>query len=102
MTASRINAVISTHPGCGRRDPGSGPGLEPLTVDLSACAILAGGRATRFEGRDKGALGVAGRTILDRQLAQLSQIPRDLLIVGGVVPPPPIPGVRYVADRMPG
>jgi molybdopterin-guanine dinucleotide biosynthesis protein A len=73
-----------------------------LNVELSSCAILAGGRATRFEGRDKGALVVAGRTILDRQLAQLSQITRDLLIVGGVVPSPPIPGVRYVADRMPG
>jgi molybdopterin-guanine dinucleotide biosynthesis protein A len=99
MTASRINAVISTQPG-GYRDFDVGFGL--LTVELSSCAILAGGRATRFDGRDKGALVVAGRTILDRQIAELSQITRDLLIVGGEVPAAPLADVRYVADLVPG
>ena len=49
---------------------------------LSA-AILAGGQATRFGGRDKGALLVDGRAILDRQITELAPLTTDLLIVGG-------------------
>jgi molybdopterin-guanine dinucleotide biosynthesis protein A len=45
-------------------------------------AILAGGLATRFGGRDKGALLVDGRTILDRQIAEFSALTDDLMIVG--------------------
>ena len=67
-----------------------------------SAAILAGGRATRFDGHDKSALVVAGWTILDRQIAELSQLTTDLLIVGGdsraAVPTP----VRRVADHLPG
>ena len=37
-------------------------------------AILAGGQATRFGGRDKSALLVDGRSILDRQLAALAPL----------------------------
>ena len=73
-----------------------------MNAELSSCAILAGGRATRFDGRDKGALVVAGQTILERQIAELSQITRDLLIVGGETPAAPLAGVRYVADLVPG
>jgi molybdopterin-guanine dinucleotide biosynthesis protein A len=47
-----------------------------------SAAILAGGRATRFGGRDKSALVVGGATILDRQLATLGTVSDDLLIVG--------------------
>ena len=46
-------------------------------------AILAGGRATRFDGRDKSALVVGGRTILDRQLEAFRALTDDILIVGG-------------------
>ena len=49
---------------------------------MYSAAILAGGRATRFGGRDKGALLVEGRTIRDRQLAALLAITDDLLLVG--------------------
>jgi molybdenum cofactor guanylyltransferase len=49
---------------------------------MASAAILAGGRATRFAGRDKSALIVEGRTILDRQLSELSLITDDVLIVG--------------------
>jgi molybdopterin-guanine dinucleotide biosynthesis protein A len=49
-------------------------------------AILAGGRATRYGGRDKSTLLVDGRTILDRQLAELSSLTDDILIVGVRVP----------------
>jgi molybdenum cofactor guanylyltransferase len=45
-------------------------------------AILAGGRATRFGGRDKSTLVVDGRSILDRQLAELSSLTDDVMIVG--------------------
>jgi molybdopterin-guanine dinucleotide biosynthesis protein A len=45
-------------------------------------AILAGGQATRFGGRDKSMLLVDGRTIRDRQVAELSSLTDDILIVG--------------------
>ena len=45
-------------------------------------AILAGGRATRFGGRDKSTLVVGGRPILERQIAELGQLSDDLLLVG--------------------
>jgi molybdenum cofactor guanylyltransferase len=48
-----------------------------------SAAILAGGQATRFGGRDKSALPVDGRSILDRQLAELSSVTDDVMIVGG-------------------
>ena len=48
-----------------------------------SAAILAGGQATRFGGRDKSALLVEGRAILDRQIAALAPLTDDLLIVGG-------------------
>jgi molybdopterin-guanine dinucleotide biosynthesis protein A len=49
---------------------------------MESAAILAGGRATRFGGRDKGALLVGGQTILERQVAELSLVTNDILIVG--------------------
>jgi molybdopterin-guanine dinucleotide biosynthesis protein A len=48
-----------------------------------SAAILAGGRATRFGGRDKGALVVDGDAIRTRQLAALSQVADDIMIIGG-------------------
>jgi molybdopterin-guanine dinucleotide biosynthesis protein A len=74
-------------------------------------AILAGGRATRFGGRDKGALVVGGQTILQRQLAALAQVTGDILIVGAhggpgattaAVDPPGGVTPRIVADVVPG
>src|SRR5258708_12490849 len=59
-------------------------------------AILAGGRATRFEGRDKSALTIEGRTILDRQVESLAPLTRDILIVGRATHP----GARTIADRV--
>lgn len=64
-------------------------------------AILAGGRASRFGGRDKSALLVEGRTILDRQMTALATITADVLIITSdrsVVPPP---GARAIPDRLP-
>lgn len=50
---------------------------------MPSAAILAGGTASRFGGRDKSALVVGGRTILERQVAELSRAADDLMIVGG-------------------
>lgn len=74
-------------------------------------AILAGGRARRFAGRDKSALVVDGRLILNRQLDELAPVAGDIVVVrGGDAPGEtgPLAGgartgatVRVVADRVP-
>jgi len=87
---------------------------------MNSVAILLGGQATRFGGRDKSALVVDGRTILERQLAALSSLSDDILLVGsGVVArgfhpstasgrPERIEGqpsensIRAIADLIPG
>ena len=69
---------------------------------MASAAVLAGGAATRFGGRDKGALVLAGRTILDRQLAALSPLTDDIMLVGRAGAEPALPGVRPVADRVSG
>jgi molybdenum cofactor guanylyltransferase len=51
---------------------------------MRSAAILAGGLATRFGGRDKSALVVDGRSILERQIAELSPLVDDLMIVAGI------------------
>ena len=70
-------------------------------------AILAGGRSRRYGGRDKGALVVDGRSIRDRQIAELATIADDIIIVGwsGQLRQGSGPGrtqVRTVADRVAG
>ena len=78
-----------------------------MSEPTRSAAILCGGRATRFGGRDKSALLVDGRTILDRQIAALSTLTTDLLIVGGVdvargAPhSPPMAAPRVVHDIVP-
>ena len=71
-----------------------------------SAAILAGGLASRFGGTDKGALLVDGRTIFDRQVAELSSLTDDVLVVratdaarDGVTQGI---GPRVVADLVPG
>lgn len=66
---------------------------------MPSAAILVGGRARRFDGRDKGALVIGGRSIIERQLAELTQLTDDILVVGG--PAPPQAPVRVVPDRVP-
>ena len=69
---------------------------------MHSAAILAGGRASRFGGRDKSALIVDGRPILERQIAELAQITSDILMVGGDPSARAIGRARYVADHVPG
>ena len=66
---------------------------------MQSAAILAGGQATRFGGRDKSALTVEGRTILERQVAELLPLTSDLLIVGERTHHS---AARTVADVVPG
>jgi molybdopterin-guanine dinucleotide biosynthesis protein A len=53
-------------------------------------------------GRDKSALRVGGRSILDRQLRELVQVTGDVMIVGGHPPPDAIGTTRLLADHVPG
>jgi molybdopterin-guanine dinucleotide biosynthesis protein A len=67
-----------------------------------SAAILAGGRATRFDGRDKSALVIGGRTILERQIEVLLEVAGDLMIVGGPHRPDLPAVIRQVPDSVPG
>ena len=65
-------------------------------------AILAGGQARRFDGQDKSALPIAGRSLLHHQLAALGPLTPRIVIVGG--PPERFgdAGVPVVPDLLPG
>ena len=67
---------------------------------IVSAAVLAGGRARRFDGRDKGALIVEGQSILDRQLAALAPLTDDVMIVGGE--PRQLAGTRSIDDAVSG
>lgn len=67
---------------------------------MASAAILAGGRASRFGGRDKSALIVEGLPILDRQMAALSQVADEVMLVVGEQMPAPRADVRIVRDRV--
>jgi molybdenum cofactor guanylyltransferase len=67
-----------------------------------SAAILAGGKATRLDGRDKSALVVNGESILTRQLRELAQVTGDVMIVGGDPPRETTGTARVIADRVPG
>jgi molybdopterin-guanine dinucleotide biosynthesis protein A len=72
---------------------------------MGSAAILAGGQATRFGGRDKSALLVDGATILDRQLAAFATVSDDLMIVGSSASAHEArlrAPARRVADLVPG
>jgi molybdopterin-guanine dinucleotide biosynthesis protein A len=71
---------------------------------VPTAAILAGGRAARFGGRDKSALLVGGRSILERQITELLDVAHEVLLVGGKTSMlgRSHPGVRLVPDRARG
>ena len=69
---------------------------------MFSAAILTGGKATRFDGRDKSALVVDGRTILATQTAVLSDVASDLMLVGGATRTGVPDSVRHVPDLVPG
>jgi molybdopterin-guanine dinucleotide biosynthesis protein A len=67
---------------------------------MPSAAILAGGRASRFGGRDKSALVIEGQPILDRQLAALARVADDVMLVVSEETPAPRADVRVVRDRV--
>jgi molybdenum cofactor guanylyltransferase len=69
---------------------------------MRSAAILAGGQATRFGGRDKGALVVGGQPIRERQVTALAKVADDLMIVGGAPDARRDDRLRVVADIVPG
>jgi molybdopterin-guanine dinucleotide biosynthesis protein A len=71
-------------------------------LNLFSAAILAGGQARRFGGRDKSALPVGAASILDRQLAALRAITPHILIVGGDPSRGQAAGIPVVPDRLAG
>ena len=68
---------------------------------MASAAILVGGQARRFGGLDKSTLVVGGRTILDYQIRELSQIADDILLVGSGRAKPAPAGLRLIVDRHP-
>jgi molybdopterin-guanine dinucleotide biosynthesis protein A len=74
-------------------------------MDHVGAAILAGGRATRMAGADKGRLLVGGTPIIERQLAVLRTLVPRVLVIGGRVElarVEPAPEVEIVPDALPG
>jgi len=73
---------------------------------MFSAAILIGGKATRFDGRDKSALLVDGQTILSRQLDAVSAVSPgmdvDVMLVGGHAPGGAPASARRIADIVPG
>jgi molybdenum cofactor guanylyltransferase len=65
-------------------------------------AILAGGRARRFGGRDKSSLHVGGASILERQLAALHGVAGRILVVARNPARFQDKGLEAVADLVPG
>lgn len=65
-------------------------------------AILTGGQARRFDGRDKGLLIVEGRSILERQLDALRPICNPIVLVGGSPAVARSAGLDFIADRQAG
>ena len=71
----------------------------------TSAAILAGGQATRFGGRDKGALLVDGRTIRERQIEAIAPLTDDLqVVVSSASARDHAAGAsaRWIADLVPG
>lgn len=75
-----------------------------VTSDVAlrvSAAILAGGRALRFDGADKAALRVGSARIIDRQLAALSGVSDDVRIVASDATRYGSLGVPVIADVIP-
>lgn len=66
-----------------------------------SAAILSGGRAARFGGRDKSALMIDGQSILNRQIAELTRLTDDVMIVGSR-DPVANDRARVIDDEVPG
>ncbi len=73
-----------------------------MSVHTTAGAILAGGRARRFDGRDKSRLVVDGTSIIVRQIQLLQRVTGDVFLVGHAPERFADLGLRTVEDRVAG
>jgi molybdopterin-guanine dinucleotide biosynthesis protein A len=71
-------------------------------VARPSAAILAGGKARRFGGRDKSRLVIEGRSIIVRQMEVLQRIAHDIFIVGPHADLYADLGPPVYADLLPG
>jgi len=75
---------------------------RPVTDPGTTAAIVAGGRASRFGGRDKSRLIVEGRSIIFRQVDVLQRVAAEVMVIG----PDPARfadlGLAGYPDRQPG
>ena len=69
---------------------------------MRTAAIIAGGRAQRLGGLDKGDLVIGGRRIIDRQLSVLGQVAEHILIVSNDHHRFRASGLRVCGDLVPG
>ena len=87
------------------RQEAADPGLchdEAPMVALASAAILAGGQARRFGGRDKSRLVIEGRPIIVRQMEVLQRVAHDIFIVGPRADLYADLGLPVYADLIPG
>jgi molybdopterin-guanine dinucleotide biosynthesis protein A len=66
-----------------------------------AAAILAGGRARRMDGANKGTLIIGRTAIIDRQLDTLREITREIFVVGRDDAAWTSRGLRVIPDEIP-
>jgi molybdopterin-guanine dinucleotide biosynthesis protein A len=77
-------------------------GLDMTNKPTLAAAILAGGRARRLGGVNKGTLPIGTTAIIDRQLEVLRALATDVFVVGRDDPAWDARGLRVVPDEIPG
>ena len=73
-----------------------------MEAPTTEAAIVAGGQARRFAGRDKSRLVVEGRSIIVRQLEVLQQVASPVRIIGGARDSMTDLGVDAIPDLLPG
>jgi molybdopterin-guanine dinucleotide biosynthesis protein A len=66
-----------------------------------AAAILAGGRASRMDGINKGTLVIGRTAIIDRQLETLAEVASDIFVVGSSDVNWTSRGLRVIPDEIP-
>jgi molybdopterin-guanine dinucleotide biosynthesis protein A len=76
-------------------------GLDMTNRPQLAAAILAGGRARRLGGANKGTLTIGATAIVDRQLDALSSLVREIFVVGREDQAWTDRGLRVVPDDIP-
>jgi molybdopterin-guanine dinucleotide biosynthesis protein A len=75
---------------------------DPQRQSTWTAAILAGGKATRFGGRDKSALPLGGVTVLEKQLALLDRLVSRTIIVANDQTPFLGHHIEVIRDLVPG